>query len=171
LRRHCDVAIGWFVRRKKSLKLFREFGANFDFAMFAATFLALAILPRAIILDADGTLLNRAHRLTPTVERAVRSAQEAGVLVVPATGRARAGPWVEEVLDPLFDCSPRGVFLQGLIVCDGATCILDSRLAPQIGARVVGACIGPSPALVAAYCNEKLYYPAGFEGDERIEVL
>lgn len=137
--------------------------------MLAVWPLLFAALPRAIVLDADGTLLNRAHRLTPKVERAIRSAQDAGVLVMPATGRARSGPWVEEVLDPLFYKSRRGVFLQGLIVCDGEQCILDSRLAPQIGQRVLRVCDEPTPALVTAYCNEKLYFPAGFEDDDRIK--
>jgi Cof subfamily protein (haloacid dehalogenase superfamily) len=127
------------------------------------------VLPRAIVLDADGTLLNRAHCLSPKVERAIRSAQDAGVLVMPATGRARSGPWVDEVLNPLFDNSPRGVFLQGLIVCDGQRCVLDSRLEPQIGQRVVKVCDEPTKALVAAYCNERLYFPAGFEDDDRVK--
>lgn len=134
--------------------------------MLTACLLALAI-PRAILLDADGTLLNQAHVLTPGVRRAVQTAQAAGILVMPATGRARAGPWVSEVLDPLFDRSPRGVFLQGLVVSDGRSCILDRKIAPQIGGRVRGVCAELS-TILCAYCTDRLYYPAGYENDERI---
>lgn len=124
-------------------------------------------VPRVIILDADGTLLNNAHKLTPRVESAVRKAQAAGVTVIPATGRARAGPWVDEVLDPLFDRSCQGVFLQGLIVCDEWQCLLDKRLAPKIGRRVEKVC-KETGTILTSYCYDKLYYPAGFEEDDRI---
>lgn len=59
--------------------------------------------------------------------------------------------------------------MQGLIVCDGNECILDARLAPRINEHVRRACEHPTPALVTAYCNERLFFPAGFEDDERIQ--
>ena len=37
--------------------------------------------------DLDGTLLNTRRELTPNVAEALRRAQAAGVLIVPATGR------------------------------------------------------------------------------------
>ncbi len=45
---------------------------------------------KLIALDMDGTLLNGANLITPGVRRALKSVIEAGIIVVPATGRCHS---------------------------------------------------------------------------------
>ena len=63
------------------------------------------------ILDLDGTLLNAKKELTPVCRQALESAADAGILIVPATGR-------------FFDAMPEAVralpFLRYAITINGA---------------------------------------------------
>ena len=65
--------------------------------------------------DCDGTLLQPDHTISPAAERMLERLDEAGVRVVPATGRARAGAWTEAVLNrlPALHRGAPGVFLNG----------------------------------------------------------
>lgn len=56
-----------------------------------------------IALDLDGTLLNAKKELTPVCRQALESAADAGILIVPATGR-------------FFDAMPEAV--RALPFCD-----------------------------------------------------
>ena len=64
-----------------------------------------------IALDLDGTLLNAKKELTPVCRQALESAADAGILIVPATGR-------------FFDAMPEAVralpFLRYAITINGA---------------------------------------------------
>jgi Cof subfamily protein (haloacid dehalogenase superfamily) len=71
-------------------------------------------LPRVVFTDCDGTLLGPDHRLSPRVRDSLRALTDAGVRVVPATGRARSGPWIEHVLtEPALRFGSPGIFLNG----------------------------------------------------------
>jgi Cof subfamily protein (haloacid dehalogenase superfamily) len=108
-----------------------------------------------IASDVDGTLLNSQQQLTEGVERAVRSAAEAGVPLIVATGKAR-GPWVPEVL-PRLGLELPGVFLQGLLITDKHGNILHSRSLPD---DVVLSCIQLAADLgitLTAYCNDRIF--------------
>ncbi|KAL1529640.1 hypothetical protein AB1Y20_000582 [Prymnesium parvum] len=113
----------------------------------------------AIVLDADGTLLDPEHRLSPNAFEAIREAREAGIKVICATGRARAGPWVEDILKPLGLMAP-GVFIQGLTAfSDSGERILNQDLDPSVTQRVQQICEGDSSVTVCAFCQETLAAP------------
>jgi Cof subfamily protein (haloacid dehalogenase superfamily) len=86
----------------------------------AATAL-LAPTPRLIVFtDCDGTLLLPDHSLSPATSDMLYTLHDNGVLVVPATGRARAGPWTEEVLyaHPMLKGGNPGIFINGCSAFD-----------------------------------------------------
>ena len=106
-----------------------------------------------VVLDADGTTLNPQHEMTPTVAASIQEARDAGLQVLLATGRARAGPWVQDVLEPHNLVTP-GVFLQGLVAYDIAgKKIVDEILAPSAIERIEAACAGDPSVTVCAYCR------------------
>jgi len=108
----------------------------------------------AIVLDADGTMLDPDHVLRPQVADAISEARESGLQVHVATGRARSGPWVEQLLAAGF--GPAGVFLQGLTAFnDSGERIHDAKLAPSVLNAVQKACDGEDVA-ITAYCHERL---------------
>ncbi len=70
---------------------------------------------RLIGVDLDGTLLDRAGRLSPRNAAAIAAAQAAGVTVVPCTGRA----WRESLLSlRTFPNPAKGIFAGGAAVVD-----------------------------------------------------
>ncbi|MFW6060966.1 MAG: HAD family hydrolase, partial [Phycisphaeraceae bacterium] len=73
---------------------------------------------RLIGIDLDGTLLNSRGRISDANRAAIAAAQDAGVLVVPCTGRG----WREAYL-PLRDVPSLelGVFITGAMVAEIAT--------------------------------------------------
>ena len=112
-----------------------------------------------VVLDADGTTLNPAHEMTAGVASAIDEARAAGLQVVIATGRARGGPWVEDVLEPMQLRTP-GVFLQGLVAYDADDrLIYDDTLDPLAVEAVAAACAGDASVTVCAYCRERLISP------------
>lgn len=73
-----------------------------------------------IITDVDGTLLNSKQELTPEVFDAIKRADEVGVPLMIATGKA-VGPWIHScgILDlPQLSASMPQLFLQGLYIRD-----------------------------------------------------
>lgn len=91
---------------------------------------------RMIGVDLDGTLLDPSGRITPATRRAIHRAADAGVMVVPCTGRA----WCEarRVLDGHAPIASHGVFVTGASICEiesGAPCdtaLLDTEDALEI---------------------------------------
>ena len=73
---------------------------------------------RMIAIDMDGTLLGRDGTVSARNQQAIRDAQEAGVMVLPCTGRAlkEAKPVLDQA--PAMDL---GVFVTGAAVCQVST--------------------------------------------------
>jgi len=133
----------------------------------AALLFAAPKPPSLIVLDADGTLLTPQHTVNPAVSEAVLSAQKEGIPVILATGRARSGPWLNEVIRPL-SLDGAGVFLQGLTAFDAASeRVVDTRLKPSVLDQVQAAC-NDFGAICSAYCGEKLLC-VGSEDDARVK--
>lgn len=91
---------------------------------------------RMLCVDLDGTLLDPSGRVAGVDAQALRRATDAGLLVVPCTGRA----WREakDVLTGL-SCAEVGVFVGGAAVSEIATgCSLDlAVIEPHLALRVV----------------------------------
>ena len=98
---------------------------------------ALAPAPRVVFTDCDGTMLNPDHRLTPRAEATLDSLAEAGVLVVPATGRARAGSWTASVLPSLPGAGSPGIYLNGCSVVDETGAVERTLLPPGCAERAL----------------------------------
>lgn len=72
--------------------------------------------PRAIVFtDCDGTMLQTDHTLSTAASEMLHTLAQRGVLVVPATGRARAGGWTDAVLNahPVLNMGNPGVYING----------------------------------------------------------
>jgi len=75
--------------------------------------------PSVVFTDCDGTMLSPAHSLSARSRSVLRELDRLGVRVVPATGRARAGSWTEDVLtEPALRGGSPGVFCNGCIAYD-----------------------------------------------------
>lgn len=83
-----------------------------------------------VFTDCDGTMLNPDHRLTRRTESMLAALADAGVLVVPATGRARAGSWTTSVLPSLPGEGSPGIYLNGCSVVD-ETGAIEQTVLPQ----------------------------------------
>lgn len=91
---------------------------------------------RLIAADLDGTLLTTDKRLTERTERALRTAAEQGILIVPATGRILAG-MPEEIL--------RLPWIRYMILANGAmvwdreaeTCLYRAEMSVETGLGVM----------------------------------
>lgn len=70
---------------------------------------------RAIATDLDGTLLDSAGQVSPRTGAAVRAAEDAGLVVVIATGRPPR--WIAPVVEQLGD--------RGLVVCANGAAVYD----------------------------------------------
>ncbi|MBO0730236.1 MAG: HAD-IIB family hydrolase [Acidimicrobiaceae bacterium] len=79
---------------------------------------------RLIATDLDGTLLDPDGRVTPRTAAAVRAAREAGVLVVPVTGRPPQAVWH---IIQTAGLGPLGVCCNGAAIVD-----LDERVVLQV---------------------------------------
>ena len=95
-------------------------------------------LPRVIFTDCDGTLLNPEHQLTPQARATLKTLRELGIRVVPATGRARSGPWTEQVLtDPTLNMGAPGIFLNGCSVYDADGLVQRTLLDQKVVAPIL----------------------------------
>ena len=83
---------------------------------------------KLIVTDVDGTLLDSKQRLSERTAEALREAAELGVRTVVATGKTR-GPWARKLYDELGRDNKNmpGLFIQGLITCDGRGKTIKSR--------------------------------------------
>ena len=70
---------------------------------------------RAIATDLDGTLLRSDQSVSPRTRRAIHAAEEAGMLVVIATGRPPR--WIPPIIEQLGD--------RGLVVCANGASVYD----------------------------------------------
>lgn len=126
------------------------------------------LLPRcldAVVLDADGSFLDPAHKVSAANADAIKAARSAGLKVFLATGRARSGPWVEECLSPLSLDAP-GVFTQGLTSFDASNRrVHEDKLAVSAVAAVQRACEAEAEKgegiTLAAYVQERLVVACG----------
>jgi len=99
--------------------------------LLASTSGAALVRPRVIFTDCDGTLLRPDHTLSARVRRTLHQVHEAGVLVVPATGRGRAGAWTDTVLThAAFGGGSPGVFCNGCVSYDTDGSALPPALLP-----------------------------------------
>lgn len=71
---------------------------------------------KAVVLDVDGTLLNDDHTLSDRNRDVIRKVIDAGIPVILATGKTRAGAL--SVIEAL-DLKTPGVYVQGLIIYNG----------------------------------------------------
>ncbi len=96
---------------------------------------------RVVFTDCDGTMLQPDHTLGPSASAMLHTLADAGVAVVPSTGRARAGPWVSAVLDahPVLRGGSPGVYINGASVYTEAGRQIEARhLLPETVERVRG---------------------------------
>ena len=91
---------------------------------------------RAIATDLDGTLLRSDRSVSPRTREAVHAAEDAGMLVVIATGRPPR--WIPPVIEELGD--------RGLVVCANGASVYDPArhelvhridLAPDVARSIV----------------------------------
>jgi Cof subfamily protein (haloacid dehalogenase superfamily) len=89
-------------------------------ALSTALALVATRAPRVVFTDCDGTMLQSDHTLSPAASAMLHTLDERGIVVVPATGRARAGPWTEAVLDvhPVLQRGYPGVYINGCSAFD-----------------------------------------------------
>lgn len=114
-----------------------------------------------VFTDCDGTLLRPDHTLSDRARQTLRTLDRAGVLVVPATGRGRAGAWTDTVLTELRGGAP-GVFCNGCTSFDRDGTALPPALLPgSLPASVLGA-LGTSAAadgcVAIAYVGDEALY-------------
>lgn len=82
-----------------------------------------------VAIDLDGTLINSSGHVSAANKDAITKIQEQGIKVILATGKTRFS--AEHIIDELGLSLP-GVFIQGLMICDGDGSILrETRLDPQ----------------------------------------
>lgn len=123
--------------------------------------LAALCRPRVVFTDCDGTLLRPDHTLSDRARQTLRELDRAGVIVVPATGRGRAGTWTSSVLTELRGGAP-GVFCNGCTSFDRDGTALPPALLPtSLPASVLGAlgtsAVGAGCVAVAYVGDEALY--------------
>ena len=76
-------------------------------ALTAAASLALSLggpKVKVVFTDCDGTMLTPDHVLSPAASKMLHTLADAGVRVVPATGRARAGAVATSVAASIATC-------------------------------------------------------------------
>ena len=112
-----------------------------------------------VFTDCDGTMLNPDHRLSARTESTLAALAEAGVLVVPATGRARAGSWTASVLSSLPGAGSPGIYLNGCSVVDEQGALTRTLLPPGCAERAL--------AYAAATDGARLT-PCVYAGDEAL---
>lgn len=93
-------------------------------------------MPRLLVLDIDGTLLNSEDIVTPVVKQAIADARELGVSVALATGR-RVGS-TRDVVEEVGILLPIVTF-NGALVWDTATetAIHELAFSPEVIARII----------------------------------
>ena len=115
-------------------------------------------LPRVVFSDCDGTMLAPDHRLTERTRATLRRLVAAGIPVVPATGRARAGPWTEHVLtEPALKDGKPGIYMNGCSVfVDESDSVDSSTLPASVVEATLAFCASEGVTAVVYSCDEAL---------------
>ena len=139
---------------------------------------ALVGPPRVVFTDCDGTMLQPDHTLSDAASEMLHKLDAAGVRVVPATGRARAGIWTKNVLDahPVLKNGNPGVYINGCSAFDEDGKPLSSTLLPETVVRSVldwysSTLASDTMALVAYVGGEALYERGPRALYDQIEAL
>jgi rRNA maturation RNase YbeY len=113
-----------------------------------------------LLLDMDGTLLNRQHLVTPATVEALHAVRARGVQVIVATGKARPGAIAALSASGLSapggvcGLDTPGVFLQGLCVYGTAgTMVFRRELSPDVVSEAF-ALSASSGVPAAAFCGD-----------------
>ena len=127
---------------------------------------ALAPAPRVVFTDCDGTMLRPDHTLSPATTAMLHTLHSRSVRVVPATGRARAGPWTETVLaaHPVLRRGNPGVYINGCSAfTEDGEALAPTYLPEAVARRVLGwwstSAEAAGSALVAYVGDEALHMP------------
>eukprot|EP00897_Mesotaenium_endlicherianum_P003353 jgi/Mesen1/3045/ME000018S02360 len=121
---------------------------------------------KLIATDVDGTLLNSKHELTERTEQAIRRAQELGVKVMVATGKAR-GPWTKHIL-PRLNLTTPGVYMQGLLIHNADGSIFYERVMEASVARSVIELGVRERLTILAYCGDRILCESTNEHTDRM---
>ena len=112
---------------------------------------------KLIVTDVDGTLLDSKQRLSERTAEALREAAELGVRTVVATGKTR-GPWARKLYDELGRDNKNmpGLFIQGLITCDGRGKTIKSRTLDKAYVKDILRFAEARDCTIVAFCDTKI---------------
>ncbi|KAL1526705.1 hypothetical protein AB1Y20_015405 [Prymnesium parvum] len=114
------------------------------------------LLPRVLFADCDGTMLGPDHRLSDRTRNTLQRLARAGVAVVPATGRAAAGPWTAHVLtEPSLKGGVPGIFMNGGMIVDSAGGVSSTLLPAEVAAATLAFARGEG-VTTAFYCGKEV---------------
>lgn len=110
-----------------------------------------------IVTDVDGTLLNSKQKLSVKTASALQRAARLGVRTVVATGKTR-GPWARDLYGKLGRENRQmpGLFIQGLVTCDGRGQVLESRTLERGCVKEILRFAGVRGCVVVAFCGDKI---------------
>ena len=112
---------------------------------------------KMIVTDVDGTLLNSKQKLSVKTASALQRAARLGVRTVVATGKTR-GPWARDLYNKLGRENRKmpGLFIQGLVTCDGRGQVLESRTLERGYVKVILRFAGTRGRVVVAFCGDEI---------------
>ena len=112
---------------------------------------------RLIVTDVDGTLLNSRQELSERTAAALKEAAALGVPTVVATGKTR-GPWARSLYEKLGEENRKmpGLFIQGLVTCDGRGTVLKSRTLGKADVKKILRFAKTRNSVVVAFCGENI---------------
>lgn len=112
---------------------------------------------RLIVTDVDGTLLNSRQELSERTAAALKEAAALGVPTVVATGKTR-GPWARSLYEKLGEENRNmpGLFIQGLVTCDGRGTVLKSRTLGKVDVKDILRFAKTRNSVVVAFCGENI---------------
>ena len=110
-----------------------------------------------IVTDVDGTLLNSKQKLSVKTASALQRAARLGVRTVVATGKTR-GPWARDLYGKLGRENRQmpGLFIQGLVTCDGRGQVLESRTLERGCVKEILRFAGVRGCVVVAFCGDEI---------------
>ncbi|MGH9077537.1 MAG: HAD family hydrolase [Acidimicrobiales bacterium] len=128
---------------------------------------------RLVATDLDGTLLGAGGRVGRRTRDALHAARDAGVLVVPVTGRPPEGMW-----PVITGCAlgPLGVCSNGAVLVDvEARAVLEVvRIGAEVASRLVGVLRQVVPGILLASDNldgfvyERGFFPGPVDWEDRL---
>lgn len=151
--------------------------APYMLTLFSSCVWALAPTPRIVFTDCDGTMLRPDHTLSPAATAMLHTLHDRGIRVVPATGRARAGPWTESVLNthPVLQRGNPGVYINGCCAfTEDGEALASTYLPPAVVERVLhwwtSSVDAKGSGLVAYVGGEALHVPGQSPASEQALV-